>query len=87
YPAAALPYNGTAYLASPYFDLGSSATIASIAFEVVGRLAGTAGPLGQDDAAWRRDRHPKIDYAAHSRPGSSARSAIVVAVEARSAAR
>ncbi|AYO85899.1 phage tail protein [Methylobacterium brachiatum] len=48
YPAAALPYNGTAYLASPYFDLGSSATIASIAFEVVGRLAGTAGPLGQD---------------------------------------
>ncbi len=48
YPAAALPYNGTAYLASPYFDLGSSATISSIAFEVVGRLAGTAGPLGQD---------------------------------------
>lgn len=48
YPAAALPYNCTAYLASPYFDLGSSATIASIAFEVVGRLAGTAGPLGQD---------------------------------------
>jgi hypothetical protein len=48
YPAAALPYNGTAYLASPYFDLGSSATIASIAFEVVGRLAGAAGPLGQD---------------------------------------
>ncbi|MET0530124.1 MAG: phage tail protein [Microvirga sp.] len=48
YPAAALPYNGTAYLASPDFDLGSSATISSIAFEVVGRLAGTAGPLGQD---------------------------------------
>jgi hypothetical protein len=48
YPAAALPYNGTAYLASPYFDLGASATISSIAFEVVGRLAGTAGPLGQD---------------------------------------
>lgn len=87
YPAAAPPYNGTAYLASPDFDLGSSATISSIAFEVVGRLAGTAGPLGQDDSAWRGDRHPKIDYAAQSRPGSSARSAIVVVVEARSAAR
>lgn len=32
----------------PYFDLGSSATISSVAFEVVGWLAGTAGPLGQD---------------------------------------
>lgn len=48
YPAAALSYNGTAYAASPYFDLGSSATISSIAFEVIGVLAGTAGPLNQD---------------------------------------
>ena len=38
YPAAALGYQGTAYAASSYFDLGSSASIDAIAFEVYGRL-------------------------------------------------
>lgn len=37
-PQAALAYQGTAYAASPSFDLGSSASIDSIAFEIYGRL-------------------------------------------------
>ena len=38
YPAAALNYNGTAYMASSYFDLGSSASASSVSFEIYGRL-------------------------------------------------
>ena len=38
YPNAALAYNGTAYMASSYYDLGSSATLPSISFEVYGLL-------------------------------------------------
>ncbi len=41
-PQAALTYQGTAYAASPSFDLGSSASIDSIAFEIYGRLYPTA---------------------------------------------
>ena len=37
-PAAALGYQGTAYAASSSFDLGASASINAIAFEVYGRL-------------------------------------------------
>ena len=42
FPQAALAYQGTAYAASSYFDLGGSASIDSIAFEVYGRLYTTA---------------------------------------------
>jgi hypothetical protein len=38
FPAAALAYQGTAYAASSFFNLGESASIESIAFEVYGRL-------------------------------------------------
>ena len=38
FPQAALSYQGTAYAAAPSFDLGSSASIDSIAFEIYGRL-------------------------------------------------
>ena len=38
YPAAALNYAGTAYMASPYYELGQTATLPSVAFEVYGRL-------------------------------------------------
>ena len=41
-PQAALSYQGTAYAASPSFNLGSSASIDSIAFEIYGRLYPTA---------------------------------------------
>ncbi|ACB96296.1 phage tail protein [Beijerinckia indica] len=36
YAYAGLHYNGTAYMASSYYDLGSSASIGSLAFEVKG---------------------------------------------------
>ncbi|UHC16074.1 phage tail protein [Methylobacterium currus] len=48
YPDAALAYPGTAYAASPAFDLGSSAGIPQLAFEVRGRLVGS--PSSADDA-------------------------------------
>jgi len=41
YTYAALNYNGTAYMASSYYDLGTSASIGSLAFEVYGRLQST----------------------------------------------
>ena len=41
-PQAALAYQGTAYAATSYYDLGSSASIDTIAFEVYGRLYPTA---------------------------------------------
>ncbi|TNC07123.1 hypothetical protein FF100_33680 [Methylobacterium terricola] len=48
YPDAALAYPGTAYAASSDFDLGSSAGISQLAFEVRGRLVGS--PSSADDA-------------------------------------
>ncbi|WP_034993288.1 phage tail protein [Beijerinckia mobilis] len=46
---AALHYNGTAYMASSYYDLGSNASIGSIAFEVYG-LSAVATPLNAYDS-------------------------------------
>ncbi len=48
FPQAALPYGGTAYAATSYFDLGTEASIGTIAFEVMGRLA--AGVVNGHDA-------------------------------------
>ncbi len=45
---AALPYNGTAYMASADFDLGSSAATPSLAFEVYGLLYPTAAINARD---------------------------------------
>ena len=45
---AALPYNGTAYMASSDFDLGSSASTPSLAFEVYGLLYPTAAINARD---------------------------------------
>ena len=42
FPFAALNYNGTAYMASSNFDLGSSASLPSLGFEVYGRLQQSA---------------------------------------------
>ena len=41
FPYAVLAYPGTAYMASSNFDLGSSASFPSLAFEVYGRLQAT----------------------------------------------
>ncbi|MGF3025539.1 phage tail protein [Methylobacterium aquaticum] len=49
YPDAALAYPGTAYAAATDFDLGSSASIPQLAFEVRGRLVGSS-PASADDA-------------------------------------
>ncbi len=49
FPDAALGYQGTAYAASSYFDLGSSASIDSLAFEVYGRLY-ASGVVNAHDA-------------------------------------
>ncbi|ACK51968.1 conserved hypothetical protein, putative phage associated protein [Methylocella silvestris BL2] len=43
YPAEALPYGGLAYAAAPAFDLGSSATLPPLAFEVYGQLSFHSG--------------------------------------------
>lgn len=48
FPQAALGYGGTAYAATSYFDLGSEATIGTIAFEVMGRLTTSAVVNGHD---------------------------------------
>ncbi|MET7242506.1 phage tail protein [Methylobacterium sp. EM32] len=48
YPDAALTYPGTAYAAATDFDLGASAGIPQLAFEVRGRLVGS--PSSADDA-------------------------------------
>lgn len=48
FPANALAYQGTALAASSYFDLGQSASIDAIAFEVNGLLYGTAAINGID---------------------------------------
>ncbi len=45
---AALPYNGTAYMASADFDLGSSASNPSLGFEVYGLLYPTAAINARD---------------------------------------
>jgi hypothetical protein len=45
FPAAALTYPGTACMASTAYDLGSSASIGSIAFEVYGRLYDAPGAI------------------------------------------
>ena len=47
---AALNYNGTAYMASSDFDLGSSASVPSIAFEVYGLLQATTQTVNGYDA-------------------------------------
>ena len=47
---AALNYNGTAYMASSDFDLGSSASNPSIAFEVYGLLQATAQTVNLYDS-------------------------------------
>ena len=47
-PAAALGYQGTAYAASSSFDLGASASIDTIAFEVYGRLSSSTPVNGRD---------------------------------------
>ena len=49
FPAAALNYNGTAYMASSDFDLGSSASLPSIGFEVFGLLQATAQTVNAYD--------------------------------------
>ena len=48
FPQAALGYAGTAYAATSYFDLGTQASIGTIAFEVIGRLAASAVVNGRD---------------------------------------
>ena len=48
FPQAALGYQGTAYAATSAFDLGSDASIGTLAFEVVGRLAASAVVNGHD---------------------------------------
>ena len=48
FPQAALPYGGTAYAATSFFDLGGEASIGTLAFEVVGRLASSAVVNGHD---------------------------------------
>ena len=50
FASASLAYPGTAYMASSYFDLGSSATLPSIAFEVYGRLQATSQTVNLYDA-------------------------------------
>ncbi len=50
YASQALGYTGTAYLASGYFDLGSSATMPAISVEVHGLLVGT-GLINEWDAS------------------------------------
>ena len=45
FPAAALAYPGTAYMASTFYDLGSNASIGSIGFEVYGRLYDAPGAI------------------------------------------
>ncbi len=47
---AALNYNGTAYMASSDFDLGSSASVPSLAFEVYGLLQATTQSVNAYDA-------------------------------------
>lgn len=49
YPGQALGYGGTALAVSSYFDLGSSAAIGSLSFEVAGRLIGS-GTVDAKDA-------------------------------------
>ncbi len=49
FPDAALGYQGTAYAASSFFDLGSSASIGSLTFEVYGRLY-ASGVVNAHDA-------------------------------------
>ncbi len=49
FPDAALGYPGTAYMASSDFDLGSSASLPSIAFEVAGLLGADARALNGVD--------------------------------------
>src|SRR5271165_3747127 len=47
YPGQDLGYNGTAYAAAANYNLGSSATIGNINFEIIGAFAGT-GANGED---------------------------------------
>ncbi len=49
FPGAALGYQGTAYAATSFFDLGSSASISSLSFEVYGRLY-ASGVVNAHDA-------------------------------------
>ncbi|WP_246775859.1 phage tail protein [Methylobacterium aquaticum] len=51
YPEAALAYPATAYAAATDFDLGSSASVPQIAFEVRGRLVGSASSADDADPA------------------------------------
>ena len=67
YPSQSLPYGGLAYVAAAAFDLGSSATLPSLAFEVYGLSTSNSGVtsfdsdpgpdrsgLSHQSAIWRR---------------------------------
>ena len=74
FPAAALNYNGTAYMASSYFDLGSSASISSVSFEVYGRLytSSIVNALDADPSAVVADFLTNAQYGVGFPPASIA---------------
>jgi hypothetical protein len=47
YPPQALTYSGTAYMAAPWYQMGTTPEIGNLSFEVVGNLSGT-GANGVD---------------------------------------
>ncbi len=51
HPQRALAYPGTALVVSPSFDLGSSASVGSLSFEVVGPFSGTSVTVTDADPA------------------------------------
>ncbi len=71
FPYAALSYPGTAYLASSNFDLGTSASLPSLAFEVYGRLQGSGcNAFDADPAAMIVDLLTNSQYGVAFPPAS-----------------
>ena len=71
YPDQALAYQGTAFLASASFNLGDSATIGNLSFEIIGILEGTgANGIDADPALVIYDFLTNAQYGAGFNPAS-----------------